>query len=81
MQVLFDESEYTEIQEIARRRHMTVAEWVRQALRNARREEPRRASEAKLAALDRAGGYRFPSGDIAIMLREIEEGYLAGDKG
>ena len=81
MQVLFDESEYTEIQAIARRKHMTVAEWVRQALRSARREEPRHASKVKLAALERADGYRFPTGDIGIMLREIEEGYLAGDKG
>jgi len=79
MQVLLDETEYAEIQAIARHRRMTVAEWVRQTLRDARREEPRRAAAAKLSALERAGKYRFPIGDIDIMLGEIEKGYLAGN--
>ena len=81
MQVLFEKSEYAEIQAIARRRHMTVAEWVRQALRSARREDPRHTSKAKLAALECAAGYQFPTGNVDTMLREIEEGYLGGDKG
>lgn len=75
MQVLFDETEYAEIQAIARHRHMTVAEWVRQTLRDARREEPQRAAAAKLAAVKHASEYRFPVSDIDTMLGEIEKGY------
>ena len=37
LQVLLDEQEFDDIQDIARRNRMTVAEWVRQALRAARR--------------------------------------------
>ncbi len=40
LQVILDERELAQIQAVARRRHMTVAEWVRQALRRAREEEP-----------------------------------------
>ena len=79
MQVLFDEAEYAEIQAIARHRRMTVAEWVRQTLRDARREEPQRAAAVKLAAVAHAGAYRFPVCDIDTLLGEIEKGYQAGD--
>ncbi|HEX6314756.1 MAG TPA: hypothetical protein VFZ73_07850 [Gemmatimonadaceae bacterium] len=40
LQVLLEESELAEIRRAARLSRMTVAEWVRQALRRARREEP-----------------------------------------
>lgn len=33
LQVLLDDSEFDDIRRVARRHHMTVAEWVRQALR------------------------------------------------
>lgn len=49
-QVLFDEEEYREIQGCARSQRMTVAEWVRQALRKARDDSPVRV-DAKLRAL------------------------------
>ncbi len=56
---------------------MTVAEWVRQALREAKAQEPVRDVAEKLAAIRRAVQYSFPSGDISQMLEEIERGYLA----
>ena len=77
LQVLFDEQELQEIQKIARRHHMTVAEWVRQSLREAKAQEPVRDVAEKLAAIRRAAQYSFPSGDISQMLEEIERGYIA----
>lgn len=78
LQVLFEESELDEVRRVAERHHMTVAEWVRQALRAARRQEPKRAAQEKLDAIRRAAEHDFPSGDIDQMLAEIERGYLEG---
>jgi len=77
LQVLLDESELEEIRRIAARKHMTVAEWVRQSLRTSRADEPIGGVEAKLEVLARARRHAFPSGDIDRMLAEIEGGYLA----
>ena len=77
MQVIFDDEEMISIQEIAKRQHTTVSEWVRQTLRAARREEPRTGSERKLKAVRAAALHAFPSGDIQQMLTEIERGYLS----
>ena len=52
---------------------MTVAEWVRQALRKAREDHPGTA-DAKLRAIADAARNQFPTADIETMLREIEEG-------
>ena len=76
LQVLLDEREWRDIRKTARARRMTVAEWVRQALRRARRGESVRSVESKLAAIRRAAKYRFPTGDIDQMNEEIERGYL-----
>ncbi len=55
---------------------MTVAEWVRQSLRAARRQESHVVVDKKLAALGRAVQYGFPTADIEQMNDEIERGYL-----
>ena len=73
LQVLLDPEEYREIQAIAGRQRMTVAEWVRQALRKAR-SDSRQPIEAKLRAVAEASRYQFPTADIEVMLREIEAG-------
>lgn len=78
LQVLLEEGEYREIQKLARRRRVTVSEWVRQALRDARRQEPRRDADRKLDAVRAAVRHHFPSGDVEAMLEEIERGYLTG---
>ena len=75
MQVLFDDEEYRGIQRVARECHMTVAEWVRQSLREARATR-QSAAQAKLRAVDEASRHSFPVGDIDTMLREIETGRL-----
>lgn len=79
LQVLLDESEWREIQRAARARRVTIADWVRQALRAARRLEPRGDLDRKLVAVRRAARHFFPSADIDQMLDEIEQGVQAGD--
>ncbi len=73
LQVLLDEEEYLEIQGVARRQRLTVAEWVRQALRKARDDHPGTV-EVKLRAIADASRLQFPTADIEDMLREIEAG-------
>lgn len=77
-QVLLDEEELADIRRIARVRHMTVAEWVRQALRRARRQEPESDSSKKLASIRAAAHHTFQTADIDVMLEEIERGYTVG---
>jgi hypothetical protein len=77
LQVLLEERELAEIRQSARRQRMTTAEWVRQALRAARRAEPRIASRKKIDIVRAAARHAFPAPDIDQMLREIERGYLA----
>ena len=76
LQVLFDDNEYRDIQHTARENRMTVAEWVRQTLRNDRLGRDR-AVDTKLKAVADAARHRFPTTDIDVILREIEGGYFA----
>lgn len=78
LQVLLDEAEFEEIRAIARRHRMTVAEWVRQALRLARRDEPGTDPQRKLAVVREAARGGYPTADIGTMLTEIEQGYRSG---
>ena len=71
LQVLLDEEEYREIQGVARRQRVTVAEWVRQALRKARSDHPA-AMEAKLRAIADASRHQFPTAYIQTMTRDSE---------
>lgn len=75
LQVIFADDEIEEIRAIARRHHMTVAEWVRQALREARRDEPGSDSRKKFLAVREAMQGSYPVSDIQQMLTEIESGY------
>ncbi len=76
LQVLLDEVEFKEIRDVARRARLTVAEWVRLALRTALRTSPLSDARKKLAVVRRATEHSFPTADIDIMLGEIESGYL-----
>ena len=80
LQVLLPDPEYREIQRIARSRRISVAQWVRQALHEAKREEPLGDVSKKLEALRAAAKLEFPTADIEQMLAEIEQGYLSGAK-
>ena len=68
-----DEEEFREFQAVARRQRMTLAEWVRQALRQARSDHPGTV-ETKLRVIADGSRNEFPTADIEVMLREIEAG-------
>jgi hypothetical protein len=78
LQVILQDPEYREIQRAARSRHMSIAEWVRQALNLARRQEPLESLDKKLDAIRVAAKHDFPVGDIEEMLADIERGYGSG---
>jgi len=64
-----------DIRRLAKREHLTLGEWVRRALREARTSRPAIEPEAKLKAVRRAAAYSFPTADVGQMLDEIERGY------
>jgi hypothetical protein len=77
LQVLIDEGEYRRIRKLAKEHRVTVAEWVRHALRQAAAQQPNGSMEKKLAAVRAAGALNLaPSPDIDQMNAEIEQGYL-----
>jgi len=77
LQVLVPDREMLEIQRLARSERMTVGEWVRRTLREARMRKPATDSETKLKAVRRAAEFAFPTADVEQMLDEIEQGYEA----
>lgn len=78
LQVIIQDPEYRDIQRAARLRRMTIAEWVRQALVQARKTEPSRELASKLEVIRAAARMDFPTADIDRMLEEIERGYESG---
>jgi 16S rRNA C1402 N4-methylase RsmH len=80
LQVILKDPEYREIQRVARSRRMSLAEWVRQALEAARREEPAGSLTRKFEAIRTAVQHEYPAGDLDTMLAEIEAGYLSGPR-
>ncbi len=75
LQVILDDKEMREIQRVAKHEQMTVAEWVRQALRSARRKVPTTDTNKKLRVVHTAAQHSFPTGEIDQILREIDQGY------
>jgi len=64
-----------EIQRFAERERLTVGEWVRRVLREAREQKPSNDPEAKLRAIRRGAEFSFPTADLEQMNAEIERGY------
>ena len=77
LQVLLPDQEMADIQNLARRERLTVGEWVRRTLREARADKPVNDPEMKLNAIRRGAKLSFPIADIEQMLGEIEQGYQA----
>ena len=77
LQVLLADEEMSDIQVLAKREQLTVGEWVRRTLREARAQKSLKDPAVKLAAIRRAVEYSdgVPEVDIDQMLREIEQGY------
>ena len=76
LQVLLEDDEFDELRAVAKANRMTVAEWVRQALRAARRTEPAYDVGRKLTVVREAAQYQYPTAEIGDLLRAIEQGYL-----
>ena len=79
LQVVMDEAELRRVQKAARAKGLTVAEWVRLALRKAGGDAAAGNADRKLAAVRRAVRHQFPAPDIGQMLDEIARGYGAGN--
>ena len=75
LQVILKDPEYGEIKRAARSRQMSIAEWVRQALAEARRRQPVGRVGKKLEVIRAAARLDYPTGDMDRMLAEIEMGY------
>jgi predicted Holliday junction resolvase-like endonuclease len=69
--IRLEESELRRIERLARREQITVAEWVRQTLRAARRNAIRR----KLEVVRTAVQHSFPTAEVEEMLAQIGRGY------
>ena len=80
LQVILKDPDYREIQRVARSRHMSIAEWVRQALDLARRREPLGSIGKKLEVIRAAARNDYPVSDIGGMLAEIERGYVTDEQ-
>jgi hypothetical protein len=80
LQVILEDAEMREIQRTAQLNRMTVAEWVRQALRAARRKQPTGDVRKKRDVLRAAVRHASPVGDIGQMLGEIERGYTSDSR-
>lgn len=76
LQVVLSGDELEEIREAATAQGMTVSEWVRRALRRARRQVALGDPARRLAAVRAATRHEFPTADIETMLQQIERGYL-----
>ena len=75
LQVLLPDREMSDLQRLAKRENLTLGEWVRRVLRDARTSRPVIEPEAKLNAVRRAAAHSFPTADMKQMLDEIERGY------
>lgn len=75
LQVVLTDEDLASIRDDARRHGVTVSEWVRRALRDARRSSSSGDAARKLAAIRAAARHTFPTADIGLMLDEIERGY------
>jgi hypothetical protein len=75
LQVLLPDHEMADLQRLARRERLTVGEWVRRALHDARARQPVHEPGVKLKAVRRSAEYSFPTADVEQMLSEIERGY------
>jgi len=75
LQVLLEDREWRELKRSARAENTTVAEWVRRAIRHARRNTSSEDVERKRAAIETAAAHGFPAPDIRQMNEEIERGY------
>ena len=78
LQVVVENAELYAIRAAARDRGMTVSEWVRVSLREARRRVSDGDAKLKLEAIRAADRHAYPTADIDQMVAEINRGYGEG---
>ncbi len=74
LQIIMPDDEMADLRRIAKRQGMTVREWVRRTLLEARQQQPRITVARKLSALRKASQYSFQTAGIHQMLAEIGKG-------
>ena len=75
LQVILTDKEFAELRTIAADDGLTISEWVRQSLRQARRQRSTGDVEQRLSAIRAAAVHSFPTADIDQVLGEVEQGY------
>ena len=80
LQVLLEDREWRELKRSARAENTTVAEWVRRAIRDARRNTSSEDIDRKLSAIRAAARHEFPAPEIDQMNEEIKRGYREGSE-
>lgn len=75
LQVLLNEEEMAALKAATKRQRTTVSEYVRRALREARRAEPSREVATKLKIVREAAEHAYPTADADVMEEEIARGY------
>jgi len=78
LQVLLPPSDMHRLRRLAQAGGVTVAAWVRDAIRKAAQDQPEDGPDRKLAALRSVVRHRFPTADIGRMLSDIERGRARG---
>jgi len=76
LQILLEPDEIAAVRAAARRRRLTVSEYVRQTLREARLGEPSTGTAQKLLVIREAAAHAYPTADPEAMEAEIARGYL-----
>jgi hypothetical protein len=76
LQVLLPEAEMAEVQKLAEYEQVSVGEWVRRALREARSRRASMEPYAKLKSVRQAAECSFPTAGIDQMLTEIAQGSI-----
>lgn len=77
LQVLVPDDELEVFRAAARAEHLTLSDWVRQALRDVAAERSTAKPDERIEAIRRAATHAFPAPDVEQMLAEIEAGYSA----
>ena len=70
-----EDAEYRTAKKAAAAKHLTLADYIRQIVREQARHLSVRHPEHKLSALRQALEHEFPAPDIDTMLEEIDRGY------
>lgn len=75
LKIVLDDNAYSELEQAAERRGLTLSDWVRRSLADTCAREATADPSVKLAVVRAAVEHNFPTADIDRMIREIKQGY------